>query len=92
MIAILATTAIGAILGLRFKVFVLVPAIAICSIGNLAMGVGRGNSIWFSLLGTLFVITALQIGYIAGTLVRLGAARARARKHQPGIVAVAQRR
>ena len=66
MITFLAMTAIGVMLGLRFKVFVLIPGIAVSSITGLAMGIGRGDSIWSSLLVTLLAITALQIGYIAG--------------------------
>ena len=63
--------AVGAALGLRFKAFVLVPAIATTSIGGLAVGIG--DSVWSNLLATLSVITALQIGYVAGTIVNFGA-------------------
>ena len=55
-------TAIGAILGLRFKVFVLVPAIAISSIGNLAMGIGLATAFGPVCLPHYLAITALQIG------------------------------
>jgi hypothetical protein len=87
VITFLAITAVGATLGLRFKVFVLIPGIAISSITGLAMGIGRGDSIWSSLLATLLAITALQIGYIAGTIVHFGVTGARDRKHQSNIVA-----
>jgi hypothetical protein len=80
VITFLAITAVGATLGLRFKVFVLIPGIAISSITGLAMGIGRGDSLWSSLLATLLAITALQVGYIAGTIVHFGVMGARARK------------
>jgi hypothetical protein len=79
VITFLAIIAVGATLGLRFKVFVLVPAIAISSITGLGMGIGRGDSIWSSLIGVSSVVAALQIGYIAGTIVHFGVTR---RKHQ----------
>ena len=88
----LAITAIGAMLGLRFKVFVLVPAIALSSIASCGIGIAHGNSLWSILLATFFVVTALQIGYFAGTLTRFGVARARARKHPSAAIAIAQRR
>lgn len=90
MIVLLAMTAIGAILGIRFSVFVLVPAIAVASLGSLAIGVGQGTGIWSSLVAAYFLISGLQIGYIAGS-VRFGAGMARARNHQSDIVTVAQR-
>ena len=87
MITCFVVTAVGAALGLRFKAFVLVPAIAVSSLGALAIGIGSGDSIWSSLLGMLSVVTALQIGYIAGTFLLFGVMRAQAHKPVPNIVA-----
>ena len=92
MTTMLAITAMGAMLGLRFKVFVLVPAIALSSVASCSIGIAHGNSLWSILLVTFFVVTALQIGYFAGTLTRIGVAKVRARKHPSGVIAVAQRR
>ena len=87
VITFLALTVVGgATLGLRFKVFVLVPAIAITTIAGLAIGIGRGDSICSSLLTALSLVVALQIGYIAGTIVNFGTMGAR-RQHQSSIVA-----
>jgi len=91
MTALLTMTAIGIVLGLRFKVFALVPAIVVSLIGSVAIGVGHGSGIWPNLLAILSVITGLQIGYIAGSVLRLAVGKARDRKNQSAIVAVAQR-
>jgi len=88
----LAITAIGAMLGLRFKVFVLVPAIALSFVASFGIGIANGNSLWSILVVTFLVMIALQIGYFAGTFIRFGVAKARARKHPPGIIAIASRR
>ena len=66
MMTMLAITAFGAVLGFRFKVFVLVPAIALSSVASWGVGIAHGNSFWSILLATFFVMTALQIGYFAG--------------------------
>jgi hypothetical protein len=92
MLTMLAITVIGAVLGLRFKAFVLVPAIAISSVVSSSVSIVHGNSLWSTSLATFFIVTVLQVGYFAGTVIRFGIARARARKHPSGIVAVAQRR
>lgn len=86
MAALLAMTAIGVILGLRFKVFVLIPAIAVTSVGTLAIDTGHGANIWSSLLVTVFMMIGLQVGYMAGTAVRFGIGRA------ADVVAIAPRR
>lgn len=88
----LAIAAIGAILGLRFKVFVLVPAIVLSSVASCTIGIAHGNSLWSILLVVFFVATALQIGYFAGTAILFGVARVRARKLPSRVIAVAQRR
>ncbi len=54
MMTMLATTAIlmliGALLGQRFKVLILVPAIVIASAAILAFGMAHNNSVWSNLL------------------------------------------
>ncbi len=82
------TTLIGAMLGLRFKVLILVPAIVTSFLAIFGIGIAHGVGLWASLLATLLTITTLQIGYLAGAAVRFGVARARARKNPVGIIAV----
>ena len=62
---------IGAVLGLRFKVMVLVPTIAICTmaiaLGNIAFGGGA----WMAAIETAIAITLAQVGYLGGAAIRL---------------------
>lgn len=87
MIMLLAITAIGATLGLCFKAFSLVPAIAIGSPVLCNMGVAHGNDFWNILLTLTFAVIALQVGYVVGAFVRFGTARIWARKYPPTTVA-----
>jgi hypothetical protein len=70
MILILIAILVGAVLGLRFKAFILVPvivAVLIVSIG----GVARGDDLWHLAGLTIGITTALQLGYISGSVARL---------------------
>jgi len=78
MILILLSVLVGAVLGLRFRVFVLVPVIC----GALAIavvdGLARGDGLWRLVLAMIMIAASLQLGYILGIVVRfvMGAARA----------------
>ena len=87
MIALL----IGALLGLRFRVFILVPAIVIGSATILSVGIARSDSIWPTLLATALAITALQVGYLSGAVVHFSIAKARSREDSARTIAAAQR-
>jgi hypothetical protein len=93
MLTMLTLTAIlaGAVLGLRFKVLVLVPAIAISSAATIGAGIAQNNTAWPVLLGLALVISALQIGYFSGAFIQLLRVAARARNEAPGVVVAAQR-
>ena len=81
---------IGAMLGLRFKVLILVPAIVIGSAATLGAGMTHSNSLWSILLAMVLVISALQIGYLGGAVIRF-VSGARVHKDSPGIIAAVQR-
>ena len=93
MMTTLATTAIliGAVLGLRFKVLVLVPAIVFGATAVLGLGMAHNNSVWSILVAMGSAITALQAGYLAGAGIHFVIAGMRIRKGLPGTIAVAQR-
>ena len=55
----------GAILGLRFRVFVLGPAILFAAIGTVAISFANGLS-GGTALAVLTVMVTLQCGYVAG--------------------------
>jgi hypothetical protein len=61
---------IGAMLGLRFKVLILVPATVIGSAATLGAGMTHSNSLWSILLAMVLVISALQMGYLGGAVIR----------------------
>ena len=82
---------IGTILGLRFKVLILVPSIAIGSTATLGAGMAFDNSHWTILLAPVLVIIALQIGYFVGALIRSVSAEAQARKDSPDMAAAVHR-
>jgi hypothetical protein len=60
----------GAALGQRFKVLVLVPAMAIVIMIALGAGVMQAQSAWWIVLMAVSASTCLQFGYFAGIGVR----------------------
>ncbi len=68
---------IGAVLGMRFKVLILIPAIGLAWIVILAAGIARSDSISAILIATVLASTCLQIGYLCGTVTRYSVALAR---------------
>ena len=83
---------IGAILGLRYKVLILVPAFVLSSVAIFGTGMARSDNPSSILLTVFLAITALQMGYIAGALICSIVAKTRARKDLPSVIAVAQKR
>ena len=62
--------AIGAVLGLRFKVVALVPLIFLAIFGAVVVGAAAGWKLW-SIIGTAIVgVVAVQIGYLLGAVAR----------------------
>jgi hypothetical protein len=60
----------GAMLGLRFKVFVLVPAIGLALAVVAVNGIGVEDGVW-RIVGTMVVAaTFLQLGYVGGGILR----------------------
>ncbi len=60
----------GVALGLRFKVLILVPAVLLTMLFVAIVGVARGDM--FSSIGIamILLLTAIQVGYLAGILIR----------------------
>lgn len=61
---------IGAALGLRFKVLILVPAIGAALIGILASGLISGAHLTDTMILAVLVSACLQFGYISGNFAR----------------------
>lgn len=60
----------GMVLGQRFKVFVLAPAILLVLVLILGVGIARAETAWTIGLNTVALITSLQIGYLLGLAIR----------------------
>lgn len=74
---ILSTLCIGAVLGARFKVLILVPFIGLGSITILAGGIARGDHASAILIAAALASVSLQLGYFCGIFTRFGIADAR---------------
>jgi hypothetical protein len=72
---------VGAVLGLRFKVLVLVPVIC----GALAIvvvdGIARETGLWQLLLAMIVIAISLQLGYVLGIVARFIMVAARVPNH-----------
>jgi hypothetical protein len=66
LVSLIVTAAVGTILGLRFKIFVLVPAILFVEIGTSAAGMLARYDACFIWLSVAACLVLLQIGYLAG--------------------------
>ena len=67
---VILSTLFGAVLGLRLKVLILVPAIVLVASVVLGFGIAHGDSLWSYLLAMGLAITALQMGYLGGVITR----------------------
>ena len=90
MLIAFAMAAVGLILGLRFKAFVLVPMAFVGGFASFCIGLTCGDAVWSILLTAFLGVTALQLGYLAGIVLYFRLARVRGRG-QPNIVTMPQR-
>jgi hypothetical protein len=61
---------IGAVLGLRFNVFILIPTIILAAIGVAAVELARGDQAGSVALTIILAATALQVSYLVGIIAR----------------------
>jgi hypothetical protein len=59
----------GVVLGLRYKILILVPAVLFAMILAIVIGIGRADSFWSIVLTTVALVVAVQLGYLAGIAV-----------------------
>ena len=57
---------IGAALGMRHNVFILVPASLVSVAAAVALGMACDDSAWTIVLTSFLTVVALQIGYLLG--------------------------
>ena len=61
---------IGSALGLRFRIFVLLPVILLGFFVCTAFGLAQGTTIWSIMLTNVVGATCLQLGYLGGALLK----------------------
>jgi hypothetical protein len=66
LILLIFSVFLGAVLGVRFRVFVLIPAIAGCLFAVMVFGIGLGASPCTLALATIVAATALELSYLGG--------------------------
>ena len=60
---------IGVLLGLRFKVYILIPAIFSVLALVILIDLARGNDFWWLAISVGLVTVGLQVGYLIGAVV-----------------------
>ena len=60
----------GIVLGLRFKVMILVPAITLAMLLAATAGIARAYPFWSIVMAIILVGSAVQIGYFVGVVMR----------------------
>ena len=58
---------LGAVLGLYFRVWIMVPATIVVAIISIVMFTGTPLAVWMRVVCILGLITALQLGYVLGS-------------------------
>jgi len=79
---------LGAVLGHRFKIQVLLPTIVVSAIVAIGIGIARADDAWLIGLTVTLASVCLQIGYLCGTVTSAPAVASRAeqiRDHKFGV-------
>jgi hypothetical protein len=84
MVFVVLSLLVGMVLGQRFKVLVLVPAIGLALLVTIVAGIARADALWPIVLMSAAVIASLQLGYLAGTGIRHLIVAARASRLRAG--------
>jgi hypothetical protein len=75
---IMAGAALGAVLGLRYTMFALVPVICGTVLLVVVGGTVSGNGFFQIMFGIFMISTAVELGYVLGSIVRQVAVSAHA--------------
>jgi hypothetical protein len=70
MMLAMSAALMGTVLGLRFKVFALVPAVLIGLTASILIGIAHHDGLWATVEVAAVTISALQAGYLGGTAIR----------------------
>ena len=83
---------VGAALGRRFKVMILVPALISSALFGTIVGLTQGDQFWSIAIAVILLGMAIQVGYLAGVLFRAKIASVRAQRIRAKIASVRERR
>jgi hypothetical protein len=75
---------VGIVLGLRYNILVLVPAVLFATILAIIIGIGRADSFWSIVLTTVALVAAVQLGYLAGIAIHAVIAAIRPPRKEDG--------
>ena len=78
MFLIITTSILVGLLLAQRSVFILIPVIGFAAVIVAIHGVARGDSLWWTTVAMVVASTSIQIGYIAGIVLRLAVGAARA--------------
>jgi hypothetical protein len=70
MMLLVLSLLIGAALGMRFGVLILLPAILLSLALNAGIAAAQDSGLWDTLLAIALSITGIQIGFLAGSSAR----------------------
>ena len=91
LVFVVAAFLAGALLGLWFKVFIVIPVMTVGLAAIVGVGFKYESSFGFVLFVIFLGITALQIGYLFGSFIGAYVADANEQKRCSGIIETAQR-
>jgi hypothetical protein len=69
-ISIILALSVGVVLGYLFKVFILIPIIAVVVVAAIGAGLARAEDAWSIALTAIGITIVLAIGYLIGSGVR----------------------
>ena len=87
---LIAGTLLGAVLGLRFKVLVLLPAIVVGAVSLAVVAPLHGTAIWATGVSMIAWAIALQFGYLLGLFTRFVVAVSRLPRLAPDRASLAR--
>lgn len=79
----LASSLVGAVLGIRFRIHVMAPAVLLGLITIAIIAVVEGAAISSALATMAVYVVAMQLGYLGGLFARFCMAAARVPSHRP---------
>jgi hypothetical protein len=82
--ALLITVAflLGALLGIKFRVLILIPALGATVPAVVATGIARGDAAWAILITLAAAFSSLQVGYLCGATTQCAFANSLARANR----------